>query len=76
MEPLERLLVAKRGEAMLLGSLGLTGRTGEDDPIAAAAGLLKVNAKALRSVVAKEEKTKEQKKPKPRKPATRKRVKP
>jgi len=58
-------------EAMLLGSVGITCPAGNDDPIAAAAALLKVNVKALRRAVAKEEKAKQRKKP-----TTRKRVKP
>jgi hypothetical protein len=51
-------------EAMLLGSVANTNPDKNDDPLTAAATLSKVNVKALRTAVAKEEKTKEHKKAK------------
>jgi len=51
-------------EAMLLGSVGHTNSFTDDDLLMHAAALTKVNLKALRSAVAKEEKAKARKKPK------------
>jgi hypothetical protein len=51
-------------KAMLLGSVGNTNPDKDDDPLTAAATLSKINVKALRTAIAKEEKTKEHKKAK------------
>ena len=51
-------------ESMLLGSVANTNPDRNDDPLAAAATLSKVNVKALRTALAKEEKTKEHKRAK------------
>jgi ParB family chromosome partitioning protein len=51
-------------EAMLLGSVGNTNSLTDDDLLMRAAALTKVNVKALRSAVAKEEKAKARKGPK------------
>lgn len=46
-------------EAMLLGSVGNTNPDRDDDPLTAAAALSRVDVKALRAAIVKEEKTKE-----------------
>jgi len=49
-------------EAILVGCVESTSESKDDDPLATAAGLYKIDAKALRAVVAKEAKGKAQKK--------------
>ena len=49
-------------EAMLLGSAERTSESKDDDPLSIAAALFEIDTKALRAIVAKEEKEKVQKK--------------
>jgi hypothetical protein len=49
-------------EAMLIGCVESTNESKEDDPLAAAAALYKIDAKGLRAALAKEAKEKAQKK--------------
>ena len=51
-------------EAMLLGSVERTTENKEDDPLSIAASLFKIDTKAVRASVAKEEQAKAQKKAK------------
>jgi hypothetical protein len=51
-------------EAMLLGSAERTTESKEDDPLSTAAALFKINTKALRASIAKEEQEKGRKKAK------------
>jgi len=52
-------------ESMLLSSARNTNPDKDDDPLSTAATRAKINVKALRTAIAKEEKTREQKKAKP-----------